>query len=122
MHGSEAQTRHRPNEMPEGKQGHPAKQVIKQLIYCSLLIAWLVVGHSKGTKKEILISIVPRLYAAEDTEKNHAALRTAYLQLDGANATGNMAMASKRKVIHEQHLALVTDRQKLDDKLHAQTK
>ena len=92
------------------------------MIYCSLLIAWLIVGHGKGTKQERLISIAPRLYAAGNktafnTDNKHAALRTAYLKLDGANAKGQMKEPSKRKIVHEQHLALITKRQKLVDKL-----
>ena len=97
------------------------------MIYCILLIAWLIAGQGKGTKKEKLISIAPRLYAAGNktafsTDNKYKALRTAYLKLDGANATGNMAMVSKRKILHEQHLALVTNKRKLVDKLRAQTK
>ena len=88
------------------------------MIDCSLLIACLATGHSKGTEREKLTSIAPRLYAAGNhtpfnTENKHAALRTAYLKLDGANAKGQMKEPLKRKMVHEQHLALVNNRQKL---------
>ena len=88
------------------------------MIYCSLLIACLATGHGKGTKSEKLTTIAPRLFAAGNTtpfntEGNHAALRTAYLKLDGANAKGQMKETAKRKMVHEQHLALVNNRQKL---------
>ena len=92
-----------------------------------MLIAWLIVGHGNGTKNERLVSLAPRLYAAGNTtafitDSKHAALRTAYLKLDGANAKGQMKETSTRRIVHEQHLELITKGQKLVDKLHAQTK